>query len=235
MKKILSILFLFLFIFSYVTYADEVKRFWVAPSSIGGGSGSADGAISGVSINATDRLIVITANDEVLFYKVTNDSATENYPYVMSPDDVGAGTTRWTLVDIASGVSTVRPIVGGVSVYNLTASQTLTREMMGGSFTGNYGAASEVTFTALPAFKGASFNISLDQDQTSGSTIWVILNSSDKILNEPDFVAGTGAGTSYFYLSGATGPSISLIGKDTNIWKVHEDANNGSITQGSVE
>ena len=228
MKKILSILILFLLILSSMAYADVTRRFWVAPSSIGGGSGAADGAISGVSINATDRLIVITANDEVLFYKVTNDSAAENYPYVIRPDDVGAGTTSWTLVDIASGVSTVRPIVGGVSVYNLTTSQTLTIEMMGGSFIGNYGAASAVTFTVLPAWKGASLNISLDQDQTSGSTIFVILNASDKILNEPDY-----GGTSYYYLSGATGASISLIGKDTNRWKVHEDANNGSITQGS--
>ena len=230
MKKIgfIAILICLCFVIIPFAYADGTRRFWVAPSSIGGGSGSADGAISGVSINASDRLIVITGNDEVLFYKVTNDSATESYPYVISPDDVGAGTTRWTLVDIASGVSTVRPIVGGVSVYNLTTSQTLTIEMMGGSFIGNYGAASAVTFTVLPAWKGASLNISLDQDQTSGSTIFVILNASDKILNEPDY-----GGTSYYYLSGATGASISLIGKDTNRWKVHEDANNGSITQGS--
>ena len=228
MKKTLSILFLFLLVFSSMVYADGTRRFWVAPSSIGGGSGSADGAISGVSINPNDRLIVITANDEVLFYKVTNDSAAENYPYVIRPDDVGAGTTSWTLVDIASGVSTVRPIVGGVSVYNLTTSQTLTIEMMGGSFIGNYGAASAVTFTVPPAKKGASLNISLDQDQTSGSTIFVILNASDKILNEPDY-----GGTSYYYLSGATGASISLIGKAANRWKVHEDANNGSITQGT--
>jgi len=228
MKKILSVLFLAFVAFSSTAYADEVHRVWVATSAIGSASGSADGSISGVSINANDRLIVITANDEVLFYRVVNNSAAEDYPYVIRPDDVGAGTTSWELVDIASGVSTTRPIVGGVSVYNLTASTTLTREMMGGAFIGNYGAASAVTFTVPPAFKGASFNISLDQDQTSGSTIFVVLNSSDKILNEPDY-----GGTSYYYLSGATGASISLIGKATNRWKVHEDANNGSITQGS--
>jgi len=227
MKKILLIM-LCVLAFSFMAYADEITRLWPCPALTGGGSGSLDGAISGVTPNANDMYIVITEDKKVYFYRTTNSSLADNDETVIAADNVGAGTTRYELAVVASGVSTTQQIVGGVSVYNLTTSQTLTREMMGGSFIGNYGAASAVTFTVLPAWKGASLNISLDQDQTSGSSIFVILNASDKILNEPDY-----GGTSYYYLSGATGASISLIGKATNIWKVHEDANNGSITQGS--
>lgn len=230
MKRLLLIIIVAIMLMTGIAYAgDNYHRVWVATSGIGSASGSADSGIAGVSINANDRLIVISLADGVLFYRVTNTSAAENYPYVIRPDDVGIGTTSWELVDTSSGVSTVRTIVAGVSVYNLTSSQTLTKEMMGGSYIGNYGALSEVTYTMLTAWKGASCNFMLDQDQTSGSSIAVIFPTGDKIINAPNFKVGSGAGTSYYFLSGTTGAdSITLIGVATGVWKVFEY---GSPTQ----
>lgn len=228
-KGLLTLLIALLLIYTpYIVTAVDTHRNWYATSLTGGGTGALDGVVSGASIGPYDSAFVVTTDGSYHIYKATFITAAENAPYVIRPDDVGGGVTSWELLQVKSGVSTTDQIIGGVSMYNLTTSQTLTREMMSGAFIGNYGATSAVTFTVLPAWKGATFNVSLDQDQTSGSTIFVVLDSSDKIINEPDY-----GGTSYYYLSGATGPSISLIGKEANIWKVHEDANNGTITQGT--
>jgi len=124
---------------------------------------------------------------------------------------------------ITSGVSTSQPITGGVSIYNLTSSQTLTAEMLHGSFIGNYGATSGITLTVVTGFQTASCNISLDQDQTSGGSIWVVFQTADKFINKPDFLCGTGAGSSVYFLSGTTGESISLVGKAANTWRVWEE------------
>ena len=71
----------------------------------------------------------------------------------------------------------------------------------------------------------------------SGSTLWVQVNSSDKIVNSLEFVTGTESGTSYYYLSndetsGVTGEGITFISLEDNKWYVYED---GSPTQGSIE
>ena len=234
MKKILSLIITCAISLCSMAYAgdnDDRHTIWYASSLTGGGVGSLDGAVSGVSIGPSDMALVKGSFGANLYY-VTLTTELEDSPHVIRPDDVGGGVTSWRLFPLGSGVSTVSTIIGGVSVYNITTSTTATREMMGGSFIGNYGAASEVTLTMLPAFKGASCNISLDQDITSGSTIWVVFNAADTIINQPDFTTGAGAGTSYYSLSGTTGASsISLIGKATNIWRIFEE---GSPTQGSL-
>ena len=238
MKKILVFLIICAISLCSMAYAgdnDDRHTIWYASSLNGGGTGSLDGAVSGVSIGPKDIAFVsgtISGASIFYLYNVTMTSEAENAPYVIRPDDVAGGVTSWHMMVSGSGVSTAQNIVGGVSTYNITTSTTATREMMGGSFIGNYGAASEVTLTMSPAFKGASCNISLDQDRTSGSTLWVVFNAADTIINQPDFATGAGAGTSYYYLSGTTGASsISLIGKATNIWRIFEE---GSPTQGSL-
>ena len=222
------------FSMAYAGDNDDRHTIWYASSLNGGGTGALDGAVSGVSIGPKDAALVsdtISGASVFYIYYVTLTSEAEDAPNVIRPDDVAGGITSWRLAVIGSGVSTIGTIVGGVSVYNITTSTTATREMMGGSFIGNYGASSEVTLTMLPAFKGASCNISLDQDKTSGSTLWVVFNAADKIINKPDFATGAGAGTSYYYLSGTTGAaSISLVGKAANKWRVWEE---GSPTQGT--
>lgn len=226
-----SIVIIFLLCFSVSVYAgdnDDASTIFFATSISGGGSGSLDGAVSGVSIGPNDAAVVVDSGLNVSIYKVILTDPSENIPSIILPDDVGVGVTAWSLCRIISGVSTEDTIVGGVSVYNLTSSQTMTREMMGGSYIGNYGASSEITVTLLTAFRGASFNISLDQDISSGSTLNIILPSGDKIINYPDFVAGSGSGTSYWYLSGTTGESITFVGKDTGIWRVWTE---GTLSQ----
>uniref|UniRef100_A0A6M3IJC2 Uncharacterized protein n=1 Tax=viral metagenome TaxID=1070528 RepID=A0A6M3IJC2_9ZZZZ len=228
LKRIICVAFCAL-ILSASSVIASPHRIWYATSRTGGGVGALDGVVSGVSMSQYDGAIVITEGGEVYVYDVKLDSASEVDPKVIAPDDVGAGTSRWHLAWMSSGVSTAQTIVGGVSIYNCTSGTTLGSEMLGGSFVGNYGAASEVTFYVPAAFKGASVNISLDQDQTSGSTIWVVfLSSSDKVINKAAFKAGNASGTSAFYLSGTTGESITLVGKATNRWRVYEE---GTIDQ----
>jgi len=101
MKKILSILFLFLLIVPSMAYADNVERIWPFTSLTGSGSGSLDGAISGVSINPNDMAFGTYVEGGVTKWallRVITSGAAESSPDIISPDDVGAGVTRWRLV-----------------------------------------------------------------------------------------------------------------------------------------
>ena len=91
MKKILIVLALLLFTAS-LAYADLKERTWPFHALTGGGTGSLDGGISGVSPNVTDQFIGIdnsSGTSLYLFYRVTTDSAAENVPLVIRADDVG--------------------------------------------------------------------------------------------------------------------------------------------------
>jgi len=145
-------------------------------------------------------------------------------------DLTGQATNAQLPDPVTSGVSTVQPIVAGVSIYNITTSQTLTREMTGGAFIGNYGAISEVTLWGLPAIKGMTYNVSLDQDQTSGSTIWYVVNAADTIINKPGFVTGSGA--SAIKLSGTTGAgSFTFKAVADNVLRIYEE---GTVSYVSI-
>lgn len=104
-RSILVYLFLcILFSFStaFATDNDDSHTAFYASSLIGGGSGSLDGAISGVSIGPYDIAIVRTSESGVSvtrFYNVTLTSETEDVPTVIRPDDVGAGVTSWHIMD----------------------------------------------------------------------------------------------------------------------------------------
>lgn len=138
------------------------------------------------------------------------------------------------------GVSSVgQDIIGDVPIINLTSDVTIwsgTCTWCYGGYLGNYGASSGVSiWLMMGARSGMSMNISLDQDQTSGSSIWVIFNDDDVLLNDQDFVTtGTAfdSGTSYYDLSGSTGSSITLIGKGVSAFRVYTE---GSPSKSSVQ
>jgi len=82
---------------------DESHTVWYASSLSGGGSGSLDGAVSGVSIGPYDVAIVkyvdTSGVTRVNVYYVTLYSEAESLPTVIRPDDVGAGVTSWHKID----------------------------------------------------------------------------------------------------------------------------------------
>jgi hypothetical protein len=74
---------------------------WVRWGLTGGGV-ALDG-IAGVSIDPTDISIVADhSGNTIYYYEVRLDSAAENSPYVIDPND--AGVTRWHLMDMYGGV-----------------------------------------------------------------------------------------------------------------------------------
>jgi len=101
MKKILIILAVLLFTASSA-YADSKERTHTFHQLTGGGAGSLDGAISGVTPNATDQFIGIdnsSGNSVFLFYRVIMDGTAENVPLYVRADDVGAGNTSYQQID----------------------------------------------------------------------------------------------------------------------------------------
>ena len=117
-------------------------------------------------------------------------------------------------------------ITGTLPTHNVTSSETLSGTTLRGGFIGNYGATSAVTYTFAAAIKGMSCNVSLDQDQTSGSTIWAVMNTADEIINQPNFNTSSGAGTgvSCIKLSGATGAgSFTFKAVEDNVWRIYEE------------
>ena len=223
---------------------DDSATVWYATSLIGGGSNSLDGAISGVSIGLKDTAIVAESGTSrvYLYMAVFNDPA-EDSPNIILPDDVGAGITAWQLakiyideLEIEGNASVTGYITGKIPPTDVrTGTVTLSGVSQRGGIVTNMYASSEVTCIAAAATKGDSVIAYLVNDMISGSTLWFQINSADKIINYSSFAAGTGAGTSYYYLSssdtsGVTGKGISLISPADGFWIVYES---GSPSVGS--
>jgi len=105
MKKILIILAVLLFITSSAYAGDAIERTWTFHDLTGGGTGSLDSGMSGVSVNPTDHFIGTYTTSGVtrfLFYRVTTDSVVEVVPFRIRADDVGAGTTTYTLTAVGA-------------------------------------------------------------------------------------------------------------------------------------
>ena len=102
MKTLKTFLILIFILFSVTTAnADSIERTWPFTSLTGGGSGSLDGAVSGVSINPDDQAFgthVTSGNTIWYHYRVELSGLDESGFDIIKPDDVGAGTTRWHLV-----------------------------------------------------------------------------------------------------------------------------------------
>ena len=193
----------------------------------------------------------------------TTDENTSDHPFYVRPDDYSTSgvwvENPFSWVDLGATLTLVNLTVtdltvGGTNaVVNLDASGrlsgslpitdivtgtvTLSGVSQLGGMVSNCNATSAVTAVLGTASKGDSVIFSLCSDMISGSTMWVQVNSSDKIVNSLNFVTGTGTGTSYYFLSndetsGVTGEGISLIAIEDNKWYVYED---GSPTQGSIE
>jgi len=139
---------------------------------------------------------------------------------IISGNSIVGGTLQ-------SGISGVGlDVFGDTPVYNLTSGTTLSGSTLYASYIGNYGATSEVTYYLVSAVAKMSFNISLDQDRSSGSSIWVLTYPGDKIINQPNFVSGntnSGTGVSYYFLSGVTGDdNVTFIAIGAGVWKTFE-------------
>jgi len=180
------------------------------------------------------------------------------HPYFVRPDDYSTGgvwceipaswvdlLTSLTIADLTvTGTNTVvnldasGRLTGALVVTDInTGTVTLSGVSQRGGLVTNLNAASEVTAVFSSATKGDSAIVYLAKDMISGSTLWIQFNSADKIINYSDFVTGTVAGTSYYYLSddttsGLTGEGISLISPADGFWIVYE---NESPTAGSIE
>uniref|UniRef100_A0A6H1ZLJ1 Uncharacterized protein n=1 Tax=viral metagenome TaxID=1070528 RepID=A0A6H1ZLJ1_9ZZZZ len=105
-KKILIILAVFVLLFTAPSaYADSKDRTHTYHDLTGGGTGSLDGSISGVSVGPKDQFIGTYTTGGVtrfLFYRVTTDSVAEVVPFRIRADDVGAGATTYTLTAIGA-------------------------------------------------------------------------------------------------------------------------------------
>lgn len=135
LRILIYLLLSILFSFS-ITFAgdnDDSHTIFYASSLTGGGSGSLDGAISGVSIGPKDAVIASDSTAGlVYFYHVTLTSEAENAPYVVRPDDVGAGVTSWELSKVVSGTSIYR-IALSPDGYDARDSQPFWKNLSGQS------------------------------------------------------------------------------------------------------
>jgi hypothetical protein len=75
--------------------------------------------------------------------------------------------------------------------------------------------------------KGDSFIAALSRSTQvatgSGASIFVTWANTQTLLNQADFVTGTGAGTSMYYLSGTTGMGLTGICVADDLWYVYGD------------
>ena len=236
-----------LLLFSALSFAgddDDSATVWYATSLSGSGANSLDGAVSGVSIGPKDTAIVAESGTSRLYlYMAIFSDPAEDSPDIILPDDIGAGVTAWKLakiyidaIEIEGNAAVTGYISGKIPPTDVkTGTVTLSGVSQRGGIVTNMYASSEVTCIAAAATKGDSVIAYLVNDMTSGSTLWFQINSADKILNYSSFAAGTGAGTSYYYLSssstsGTTGEGISLISPADGFWIVYES---GSPSVGS--
>ena len=213
--------------------ADSYERLWWASSATGGGSGSMDGAISGVSINATDACIVVDSNKNAALYKVALDSASEyavNGVYqVVAPDDVGAGATRWHLTkiyaaqfDFRSGttIPTLDYVNAGASKYFVYSGVTLTADMLAGGMLYLHHTGSPIVL-GWPLVTTGSTAFAMVKDMT-GSGVTVQTTDGQTLYGT------NGTGTAYFLNAGnsrgsATFTSVSESGSSRYVDVIGEN------------
>jgi len=219
MKKILSILFLILLAWSSTAYADNYHRVWPFTSLTGGGSGSLDGAISGVSINPNDAAFGTYVEGGVTKWallRVNTSGAAESSPDIITPDDVGAGTTRWGLVTSSDQnlrkVSsptfsnlTINSGIGGASIYTVYSGTTLTANMLGGGLVYVFTPLSGSTPTVIgvPAITGST-GFCVIKDMTGGGV--TVQTTDGETLYDDDE-----AGTAIFVNQGNSRHQVSIM------------------------
>ena len=112
MKKLLLLLLPLLLLCTHSpAHATEKCQVWPVYGALtGGGSGSLDGAISGVSIGKNDIAFVVL-DGRAWIFSATTSACTDDGEYCIAPDDVGAGTTRWELAQYALSGNTIPTII----------------------------------------------------------------------------------------------------------------------------
>lgn len=232
-------------------------------TSWSGGTSRALDYISVSDLNNGDRaLIVFTSGVSSYLGMAQYDSSgttaenTSSHPYFVRPDDYTSSGVwveiplSWVDLQTTLIISNLT-VTGTNSVVNLDASGRLSGALLEtgvttgtntisgvsqrGGIIHNLEADSEVTCVLTSATKGDSAIFILAKDMIGGSTMWVQIPDTDQIINSVSFKTGTGAGTSYYYLSsaetsGITGEGISLISPADGKWYVYEER---SPTQGS--
>ena len=151
-------------------------------------------------------------------------SSTSGYIAIYGSSVTLAGTPTISGASLANspnipcGVeTTVGSITGKVWNGNLTASGSLSGKTVYGGLIGNYGAKSEVTGTLTATQEGMNIAFQLRQDQTSGSTIIVVVNAADSVLGISNFSSGA----SVIMLSGTTMGSYAVMNYVApNIWAI---------------
>ena len=190
MKKILIILAVLLFIASSA-YADSKERTYTFHKLTGGGAGSLDASISGVSAGPTDQFIGIdnsSGNSVFLFYRVVTDSTAENKPLYVRADDVGAGATSYQQIDpFISGNTETIIISSPDNLDNLTGQQPIWINNTNYSFV-----------ITNAKFKCSDSGNTIEGISYSTSEVNYTFGSGTTIFN---FISMSTAGTSVYYTS----------------------------------
>lgn len=195
--------------------AADYDQIWFASSPTGGGSGSLDGAVSGVSIGPND-VAIVEDGSTYLVYEAKLSSAAESTPYVIAPDDVGGGTTRWHLMESSvSGFTAYKPAVfheslkadyvyAGASKFFLYSGVSLTDAMAaGGMLYCHAPIASGCITIDIPAITGSTPYFSVTDMTGSGVTVRATSNTM-----YTDSIAA--AGSAYFVNAGNSRHSASF-------------------------
>ena len=227
MKRLLIVLVLLIFTLAIpsASYAgvDDYDRIWFATSVNGGGTGSLDAAIAGVSIGAKDHALAthVTAGVTTFyFYQVKMSGGAEVFPYLIAPDDVGASVTRWALVGsfnqdmrATSGVTfdmtTVDTSVGGTSKYIVNSGTTLTSNMLRGGLV-YWNCETAKGGVSLPLVSGNTVFVVIKDIKGSGLTVFP--ENSQEILNQ-----ATPWGTKIWVPPGNMGHQVSLTSVKTGV------------------
>jgi hypothetical protein len=199
-------------------------------------TGGAARALDYISVNDLsngDRAILVTPQKEYIYFRfVTSGVTAENtsaHPYYVRPNDyVSHGvweecSVKWMdyntdLTARSLDTSGYGNITGNMPTPNITTSETISGTSLYGAMIGNYGALSEVTYTLSACRDGMNLGFQLRQDQTSGSTIVVVINASDTAYGG---VSNFSAGHSAYVLSGTTMAAYATFNHGgTSIWCV---------------
>jgi len=166
------------------------------------GANSLDGAVSGVSIGASDTAIVTTYDKasgvtRVTHYGVTRATEAEDTttypPTVIRPDDVGAGVTSWRIADVGYPELT-KPT-------NIKA---------------NYVNAGASTFLVYSG-------VTLNSDMLAGGMLY-LFNTTPIVLGIPSFSSST----PYFMVVNTAGGGVTVQTTDTDVLYSGNDSGSGT-------
>jgi len=235
--KIIAIVILASAVFCPTASADLVHRFWVASSRNGGGSGSLDGGISGVTPNVWDSFMVSHSDSGVTvveFFRVSMDGAAESLPFIVRSDTVGAGNTSYYLQAIGASAFWVRPMSNPtVTDDGLVAYSTNVNGLVSG----------DGTNTRVLALSGHTVFVMISSPgslaDTNQQPIWVNDTGAAFVVTNAKFrtnesgvtiegLVYSTSETNYTFGSGTT--IFNFIPMDTSGTTIHQSAFTGGTT-----